>query len=677
MTNPIVTPSTLKHGAVPFNLIKPEHFSPALDQAIANGQKVLQDIRKNSASFDNTFRGLEACTEDLEYVFILFNNLLSADSNDELQKLSMELGPKVSSFSNDILLDPVVFAKVEEVYKQRLDLALNPEQIRLVEKTYRDFQRSGAGLSDEKKKRLRTIDERLSQLNPKFRENVLKSTNAFELWVDNENDLSGLPESQKTAARDAAIEKGQPTKWLFTLHAPSYLPFIRFADNRELRKKMYLASGSRSLGGEFDNQPVIREIVALMAEKAQLLGSPNYAAYALQLRMAETPEQVMTFLDRLLRASKPAAEREVREVAEFAASIGGPKQLESWDFNYYAEKLKEKKYAFDEESLRPYFKLENVIAGVFKHAERLFGLNFKESNEYPTYHEDVKVYEVFKNSPEKEFIGLFYADFFPRASKSQGAWMTNFFEQGVFRGKRMRPHVSIVCNFTKPTKATPSLLTFDEVSTLFHEFGHSLHSLLSQVEFRSLAGTNVYLDFVELPSQILENWAEEPESLKLFAFHYKTGELIPPALVEKLKRSQQFLAGYYTVRQLNFAFLDMAWYTNPPSADQSVMEFENKVTAPCQLLPRVEGINISASFAHIFGGMYASGYYSYKWAEALDADAFELFQEKGIFDANTAQRFEEFILSKGGSEHPMRLYEKFRGRTPDPEALLRRDGLLN
>jgi peptidyl-dipeptidase Dcp len=620
---------------------------------------------------------LEACTEELEFVFTLFNNLLSADSNDQLQKLSMELGPKVSSFSNDILLDPTVFAKVEEVYKQRHDLALNSEQIRLVEKTFRDFQRSGAGLSPEKKTRLRAIDERVSQLTPKFRENVLKATNQFELWIDQAADLSGLPESQKTAARAAAVEKGQPEKWLFTLHTPSFLPFMRFADSRELRKKMALADGTRGLGGEFDNQPVIREIVALMQEKANIMGSPSYSAYALQLRMAETPEQVMSFLNRLLDAAKPAADKEVREVQESASSIGGPKPLETWDFRYYAEKLKEKKYAFDEESLRPYFKLENVIAGVFKHAEKLFGLNFKESKEYPVYHEDVKVFEVYKNVPEKEFVGLFYADFFPRASKSQGAWMTNFYEQGVFRGKRVRPHVSIVCNFSKPTGETPSLLTFDEVSTLFHEFGHGLHSLLSKVEFRSLAGTNVFLDFVELPSQILENWAEEAESLKLFAFHYKTGELIPKELVDKLKRSQMFLAGYYTVRQLNFAFLDMAWYTNPPNTGTGVLEFEKAATEKCQLLPRAPGTCISTSFAHIFGGMYASGYYSYKWAEALDADAFELFQEKGIFDAGTAQRFEEFILSKGGSEHPMRLYEKFRGRAPDPEALLRRDGLLN
>jgi peptidyl-dipeptidase Dcp len=413
-----------------------------------------------------------------------------------------------------------------------------------------------------------------------------------------------------------------------------------------------------------------------MSEKAKILGFKSYAEYALQLRMAESPEQVMGFLNRLLRASRPAAQREMREVQDLALELGGPSQVEWWDFAYYAEKLKERKYSFDEESLRPYFKLENVLAGAFEHARRLFGLDFRPTDEYPVYHPDVKVFEVYRESSEREFVGLFYADFFPRANKSQGAWMTNYYEQGVFRGRRNRPHVSIVCNFSKPTASEPSLLTFDEVTTLFHEFGHSLHSLLSQVEFRSLAGTNVYLDFVELPSQILENWAEESESLRLFAHHYKTGQLIPVELMERLKRAQKFLVGYYTMRQLNFAFLDMAWYSQPPPPGVSVAEFEDRAT-PSRLLPAVDGTNISAAFQHIFGGGYASGYYSYKWAEALDADAFELFREKGIFDREVAGRFEEFILSKGGSEHPMRLYEQFRGRAPDPEALLRRDGLLN
>jgi len=677
MNNPLISPSKLKNAAVPFNLIQPEHFAPALDAAIKKGEQILEGIRRAPASFDNTFRALETCTEELEFVFLIFNNLLGADSNDELQKLSMELGPRVSSFANDILLDPLVFTKVEEVYRARAKMALEPEQIRLVEKVYRDFQRSGAGLDDKKKARLREIDERMSQLSPKFRDNVLKSTNLFELWIDAEKDLAGLPPSAVAQASEAAAAKGKPGKWLFTLHQPSYLPFIRYADNRALREKMSTAFNTRAMDGDFDNQPVIKEIVALSEEKAKLLGSPSYAAYALQLRMAETPETVMSFLGKLLKAGKPSAERELSEVQKFASSLGGPSQLQPWDFAYYSEKLKEKTYAFDEETLRPYFKLENVIGGVFEHAKRLFGLNFVETKEYPVYHQDVRVFEVYKVSPEKEFIGLFYADFFPRASKSQGAWMTNFYEQGVFRGQRMRPHVSIVCNFTKPAAGQPSLLTFDEVSTLFHEFGHGLHSLLSQVKYRTLAGTNVFLDFVELPSQILENWAEESESLKLFAFHYKTGEVIPQELVEKLKRAQKFQVGWMTLRQLIFAFLDMAWYSNPPAADAGVLDFERKTLAPYQILPQPPRFNISTAFMHIFGGGYASGYYSYKWAEVLDADAFEMFQENGIFHKETAARFEEFILSKGNSEHPMRLYEKFRGRAPDPEALLRRDGLLN
>jgi peptidyl-dipeptidase Dcp len=674
--NPLLEPSRLKNNAVPFNLIQPEHFPEALDDAIATGRKRLAEIKAKPASFDNTFRGMDTATEELEFIFTLFNNLLGAHSNDKLQALSMELGPKVASFANDILLDPELFAQVRQVYQDREKLGLNAEQLRLVDKVYRDFERSGAGLSDKQKQRLREIDERLSQLSPRFRDNVLKATNEFEMWLTDEKDLAGLKPTLKAMAKQAATDKGRPDAWLITLHMPFYLPFLRFSERRDLREKIVRAYTSRSFGGKYDNQGVILETVNLMKEKAQMLGAKSYAEYALQLRMAETPAQVMAFLDKLLKASKPAAERELKEVQKMADDMGGPNPLQAWDFHYYAEKLKEKKYNFDEEALRPYFKLENVIDGVFEHARRLFGLKFIETKEYPVYHEDVRVYEVYKDHPGKDFIGLFYADFFPRETKSQGAWMTNFYEQGVFRGRRIRPHVSIVCNFTKPTKDQPSLLNFDEVLTLFHEFGHSLHSLLSQVEFRSLAGTNVYLDFVELPSQILENWAEEEESLKLFAHHYKTGELIPMDLMARLKSSQKFLVGYAALRQLNFAMLDMAWFTAPPAAGQSVSDFEDRVTQATQVLPKVPGSNNSTSFGHIFGGGYASGYYSYKWAEALDADAFELFKEKGIFHPETAGRFEEFILSKGGSDHPMRLYEKFRGRAPDPEALLRRDGLL-
>lgn len=674
--NPLLEPSKLKNAAVPFNLIQPEHFPEALDIAIKTGRERLAEIKAQPASFDNTFRGLEASTEELEFIFTLFNNLLGAHSNDKLQALSMELGPKVASFANDILLDSGLFEKVRQVYDDRNQLGLNAEQLHLVEKVYRDFQRSGAALDDKQKARLREIDEKLSQLSPRFRDNVLKATNEFEMWITDEKDLAGLTPTLTGMAKQAATDKGRPEAWLITLHMPFFLPFQRFSEKRELREKQYRAFTSRSFGGKYDNQAVILETVNLMKEKSQLLGAKSYADYALQLRMAETPEQVNSFLAKLVKASKPAAEREIKEIQEMADSMGGPNPLQPWDFHFYAEKLKEKKYDIDEEELRPYFKLENVIAGVFEHARRLFGLKFVETREYPVYHEDVRVYEVYKDHPGKDFVGLFYADFFPRETKSQGAWMTNFYEQGHFRGRRNRPHVSIVCNFTKPTKERPSLLNFDEVRTLFHEFGHALHSLLSQVEFRSLAGTNVFLDFVELPSQILENWAEEEESLKLFAHHYQTGETIPMDLIARLKKSQKFLAGYSSIRQLNFALLDMAWFTEPPALGGSVSEFEDRVTEPTQVLPKVPGTNISTAFAHIFGGGYASGYYSYKWAEALDADAFELFKEKGIFHEETAGRFEEFILSKGGSDHPMRLYEKFRGRAPDPEALLRRDGLL-
>ncbi len=675
--NPLLEPSTLKYHAVPFSQLQPQHFPEALAKAIQHGHKWLREIKNKEANFDNTFRGLEMCTEEMEFVFTLFNNLLAAHSNEELQRLSLELGPKVAEFANDILLDEDIFKHVKEVYDNRGKMALNAEQIQLVEKVYRDFLRNGAGLSAEKKNRLREIDHRLAQLQPKFRDNVLKATNSFELWIDNESLLVGLPHHQRMAAQEAATEKGRPNHWLFTLQTPSYLPFMRFSERRELREKMYRAYSARAFGGEYDNREVVVEIVSLMKEKASLLGHPSYAHYALELRMAETPEQVLQFLNKLLSASKPAAIKEVAEVQALADEMSGPNPLQAWDFHFYAEKLKEKKYSFDDESLRPYFKLENVLNGVFEHAHRLFGLTFEFSDEYPVYHEDVKVFEVYRDRPEREFVGLFYADFFPRASKSQGAWMTNFYEQGHFRGKKMRPHVSIVCNFTKPTSDEPSLLNFDEVLTLFHEFGHALHSLLSQVEFRSLAGTNVYLDFVELPSQILENWADEKESLELYAHHYKTGALIPHELVERLRRSQKFLVGYNAIRQLNFAYLDLAWFLSPPAKQDDFATFEQQATAPCQLLPRVEGANISTSFAHIFGGGYASGYYSYKWAEALDADAFELFKEKGLFCRETAQKFEEFILSKGGSEHPMRLYEQFRGRLPDPEALLRRDGLID
>ena len=675
--NPLLQRSTLKHHALPFDQIRPEHFKPALIAALASGRKILEEVKAESnPTFKSVFVRLDDATEDLEIIYGCFSNLLSAHGNPELQTLAGELGPMVATFANDILLDPKIFARVKQVYDQRAGGGLNATQLRLVEKVFEDFARNGADLNDAGKTRLREIDQRLAQLQPKFRDNVLGATNAFELWVDREADLMGLPAGQVTAAREAARAKGQNDRWLFTLHQPSYAPFMTFSGNRPLREKMYRAFSSRALQAPFDNRPVLLEIANLQRERAKLLGFSSYADFALKTRMAQTPAEVTSFLGRIAAAAKPAAHTEMADVQTLAAELEGPAKLEPWDFAFYAERLKEKRYAFDEEQLRPYFKLENVLEGVFEHARRLFNLEFVPQNDYPVYHSDVRVFEVRKTTGTKEFIGLFYTDFFPRESKSGGAWMTSYREQGAWRGQVERPHVSIVCNFTKPTADRPSLLTFQEVRTLFHEFGHALHGLLSKVELRALSGTNVYLDFVELPSQIMENWSKEAESLKLFAHHYQTGAVIPESLLSALKKAQSFLVGYSSMRQLTFAALDMAWYTNPPPVDGDVAAFEENATRPNRLFEPIAGTSISTSFSHIFGGGYASGYYSYKWAEALDADAFELFKEQGIFDPDAAERFENFVLSKGGSEHPMKLYEQFRGRKPDPDALLRRDGLL-
>lgn len=640
-------------------------------------RRKIAEIKAKPASFENTVVGLEDAGEDVDFIYNVFTNLMLADSSDKIRELAQVLGPKVSDFYNDILLDEKLFALIREVYEKRASLQISVEEDRLLDRLYSDFERRGALLDKDKKQRLRAIDQELAKLHPKFGENVLKATNEFKYWITDPKDLSGLPDSFREATLEAAKENGREGQWLLTLHAPSYLPVLKFSDNRELRETMWRAYNARAFGGEFDNQPVLLKIVQLMHEKVQLLGYPSYADFALEKRMAETPGRVNEFLDRLLKASHPVAEKEVREVQQLANSLGGPSPLQPWDFTYYAEKLKELRYSFDEESLRPYFPLETAVAGVMEHARRLYGLVFKKADRYSTYHPDVDVYEVFHEA-DNRFMGLFYTDFFPRPSKNQGAWMTNFLEQGRFQGDLVRPHVSIVCNFTKPTASKPSLLAFDEVSTLFHEFGHALHSLLSNCRYRSLSGTNVYLDFVELPSQIMENWLLEKESLALFARHYISRNELPTELVEKIKQSDRFLVGYYAIRQLSFALLDMAWFSRSNPEDvKSVPDFENQAIAATRLLPLIPGTNISCQFTHVFSGSYSAGYYSYKWAEALDADAFESFKQNGIFDRQVAASFADNILSRGGSEHPMRLFERFRGRKPDPDALLRRDGMIS
>lgn len=676
MTNPLLENFNGKDQAVPFDKIKTEHFLPAIEKSIELAKNKIETIRKTQdVNFKNVIEALEAATEKVDNIAGIYFNLLSSEANDELQALSQKISPMLSALSSDIALDPEIFQKIKFVYDHRKDLKLSSEQIQLTEKTYKDFARNGALLSPEKKERLRALDQELSILGPQFSENVLKSTNAFELWLTDESDLAGLPEGAREAAKAAAAQKNKPDQWLITLQAPSLIPFLTFSSRSDLREKLWRAFNSRALGGENDNREIIKKTLNLKYERAQILGYPNYAEYILEERMAKDSKTVMSFLNSLLAPSKKAAEKDLQEVKLFRKELEGTDEIKPWDFAYYSEKLKEKKYAFNEEELRPYFKLENVIEGAFEHARKLYQLTFKEVTDVPVYHPDVKVYEVY-DSHSQEYIGLFYTDFFPRETKKPGAWMTNYREQGRWNGDLKRPHVSIVCNFTKPTPTKPSLLSYDEVRTLFHEFGHSLHGLLSKCEFRTIGGTNVYWDFVELPSQIMENWTEEKESLDLFAKHYQTGEKIPAELVAKIKKAAQFQAGWMSLRQLSYGLLDMTWYTTNPSQISSVEQFETEAMSKTSLFPKESGTNVSVSFAHIFAGGYSAGYYSYKWAEVLDADAFEYFKEQGLFNTEVAAKFKNSILSRGSSAHPMDLYKEFRGREPDPNSLLRRYGLI-
>lgn len=675
--NPLLESSPLPHHAIQFNLLKAEHFLPALDEAIVRARAIIAGIKKAQGTFSEVIEPLESAGEKVDWVAIVFYNLLGTESTDQLQKLAQEIGPKLAEYSSDLLLDPELFAQVQKVHAQREELELTREQRQLLDNTYSDFVRNGALLNPEGKSRLRAIDQRLSQLGPAFSENVLKATNAFELFLNTKEELAGLPDRVLEEAKQSADGKGRASDYLFTLQYPSVGPFLKFSEHRPSREKLVRALNSRAFRDAHDNQKIVLEMVQLRHERALLLGYSSHANFVLEKRMAESTENVRAFLERLLSSTYHAAIREVKEVQDFAQKLHGPKPLQVWDFSFYSEKLKEERFSFHEEELRPYFKLENVVTGIFQIAERLYGLDFAESKQYPVYHPDVQVFEVHQTKHgQREFMGLFYADFFPRPSKRDGAWMTNFYEQGRFGGEVRRPHVSIVCNFTKTTATRPSLLSLGEVQTLFHEFGHALHSLLSRCEYRATSGTNVYWDFVELPSQIMENWTHEKEALDLFARHYETGNTIPKELVDKINQSKQFLAGYNSLRQLNFCYLDMAWYGQDPALISDVQTFELGVTDKTTVLPRVEGSNVSCAFGHIFGGGYSAGYYSYKWAEVLDADAFEFFKEKGIFSREVAERFENNILSRGGTEHPAELYRRFRGHDPDPDALLRRDGLL-
>ncbi len=667
---------TTKYDTAPFSQIKTEDFLPAFTEAIGQAKTEIDAIVNNpeTPSFENTIAALSYSGEQLDRISSIFFNLHSAETNDEIQKIAVEVSPMLSEFGNDVRLNKELFARVKAVYDLKDSLELSPEQQTLLDKKYKSFARNGANLPEEKKTRLREIDKQLSKLSLEFGENVLAETNAYQLHITEETDLSGLPEGAIEAARELAVAQ-EKEGWIFTLDHPSYLPFMTYADNRELRRKLAVAFGAKSYqGNEHDNREIVKDIVKLRHERANLLGYGSHAIFVLEERMAGSPQKVKEFLKDLLEKAKPAAEKEFAQLTDFSKGLDGIDQLQKWDGAYYSEKLKQKLFNLDDEKLKPYFQLEKVLNGAFTIAEKLYGISFKEVHDIDKYHPDVQTFEV--TDETGNLTAVFYADFFPRKGKRNGAWMTSFKPQYIKDGLNERPHVSIVCNFTKPTATKPSLLTFNEVTTLFHEFGHALHGMLANTTYPTLSGTSVYWDFVELPSQVMENWCYEPEALALFAHHYLTGEMIPMEYIEKIKESASFQEGMATLRQLSFGLLDMGYHSMDPAGITDVKTFELEQFASTQLYPDVPENVMSTAFSHIFQGGYASGYYSYKWAEVLDADAFEFFQQNGIFDKDTATKFKENILSKGGTEHPMLLYKRFRGQEPKPDALLRRAGLI-
>ncbi len=680
MKNPLLQP----YNTAPFSKLENRHYLPAIKELIAKTKAEIDKITANPQppTFKNTIEALENTGELLERATSIFFNLNSAETNDEIQKIAQEVSPLLTDFSNDLLLNKALFKRVKTVFDVKDGLKLNPEQQMLLEKKYKSFSRNGANLSEDKKAQLRKLDAELAKLELTFGENILAETNRFELHIEDEKNLSGLPEGTREAAAQTAMEKGKQG-WVFTLDYPSYVPFVTYSDNRELRKTMALAFGAKGFHNDhLDNQSNVLKIATLRHERAILLGYSSHAHFVLAERMAKTPDKVKAFLYEIMEKAKPAAQKEFDELEAFAKDLDKIDRLEKWDGAYYSEKLKQKLFNLDDEKLKPYFELKKVIAGVFMVSEKLFGLHFEEVFDIDVYHPDVKTYRV--TDADGALVSLFYADFHPRPGKRDGAWMTSYKPQKINDGVNDRPHVSIVCNFTKPvqsavegpTPSKPSLLTFNEVTTLFHEFGHALHGMLANTVYPSLSGTSVYWDFVELPSQILENWCYQKETLELFATHYQTGEVIPMELIEKIKASATFHEGMQTLRQLSFGLLDMAWHGSDPSAMKDVKEFEKASFAETQLYPDVKENCMSVAFSHIFQGGYSAGYYSYKWAEVLDADAFEYFKEEGIFNKTVANKFKVYVLSQGGTQDPMELYLKFRGQKPQPEALLRRAGLL-
>ena len=669
--NPLLKPFDVP----PFSKLNDSHYKPAFLEALRIAEKEVEAIAnsREEATFENTIEALEFSGQQLERVASLFFNLNSAETNDKIQEIAKDISPLLAKFSNDIVLNEKLFSRIKHVFETVDKNSLSAEENTLLEKKYKNFSRNGANLKEEQKLRLREIDAKLAPLKLQFGENVLKETQSYELHITKEEDLTGLPESVKEAAAQIAQSKNK-SGWIITLDYPSYIPFMKYASNRALRKELSTAFGAKAFHGDsLDNQNNVLSIAKLRHERAQLLGYKSHAHFVLEERMAETPEKVFEFLENLLVKAKPAALRELNELSDFAKELDGLERLESWDAAYYSEKLKQHLFQFNDEVLKPFFELDRVIAGVFKITENLYGLRFEEVFDVETYHPEVKTYRIYDQNGT--FISLFFADFHPREGKRAGAWMTSFKSQFILKGKNERPLISNVCNFTKPTKEKPSLLTFNEVTTLFHEFGHALHGILANTTYPSLSGTSVYWDFVELPSQILENWCYEEDALKLFAIHYKTKESLPMDLVKKIKDAAKFQEGMATLRQISFGLLDMSWHAQDPSDIRSVKEHELIAFEKTALYPDNAETCMSTSFSHIFQGGYSAGYYSYKWAEVLDADAFDYFKTKGVFNKEIATKFKENILSKGGTEKPMVLYKRFRGREPQIDALLKRAGL--
>ena len=680
----LTTTFNTKHNTAPFSQIKLEDYKPAFIENIASARAEIDAITNNpeAPTFENTIVALDFSGEALDRLSSIFFNLNSAETCDEMQKIAQEISPLLTEFSNDIALNEDLFKRVKTVYDQKDSLTLTTEQATLLDKKFKGFSRNGALLSEDDKLKLREIDTELAKLKLTYGENVLAETNNYQLHITNETDLKGLPEGAKEMAASLAKSK-KLEGWIFTLDFPSYLPFVTYVDHRELRKELAIAAGKKAFqNNEFDNQEHVKRIVELRHKRANLLGYTSHSHFVLEERMAQNPEKVQSFLNDLLEKAKPAAEKEFAQLTAFAKELDGIDYLEKWDGAYYSEKLKQKLFSLDDELLKPYFKLENVLNGAFTIAEKLYGITFQEVFDIDKYHKDVQTFEVLDEN--NNLVAIFYSDFFPRKGKRNGAWMTSYKSQAIKNGNNERPHVSIVCNFTPPIDSSdseqakqtkPSLLTFNEVTTLFHEFGHALHGMLANATYPSLSGTSVYWDFVELPSQVMENWCYEPEALALFAKHYETGEIIPQHYVEKIKESASFLEGMATLRQLSFGILDMAYHAKSQTI-ANVKAFEKQAMEIASLYPDVEENCMSTSFSHIFQGGYSSGYYSYKWAEVLDADAFAYFQEKGIFNKEVATKFKENVLSKGGTELPMELYKRFRGQEPKADALLKRAGLI-